>query len=74
MVRVFQSDHEVAPLTDHRDANHRLDRAVRFACTLHLEMRLRRSAREVKRRTLSEYIRQVLERHEDSKDALARVP
>lgn len=63
-----------AALTNQRDANHRLDRAVRFACTRTLELRLRRSAREVKRRTLSEYVRQILERHEDAKDSRETVP
>lgn len=56
------------------DANHRLDSSVRFVCSRHLYKRLRTAAKEVKRRTISEFVRQIIEEYLEAKESRERTP
>lgn len=60
------------PTTD--DSNHKLECSLRVVCTRHLLRRVRAEAREVKRRTVSEFIRTVLEQYFSEKDRRQSVP
>jgi hypothetical protein len=48
------------------DTNHKLDASVRFVCSRVLYRRVRLEARRVKRRTVSEFVRTVLEAYLDA--------
>ena len=56
------------------DANHKLDCSIRFVLSRQLFRLVRAEAAEVKRRSVSEFVRGVIERYFEDRDARSRVP
>lgn len=71
MATVFKSFHGGTALDD---ANHKLDASVRFVCSRQLYRRIAKEARLRKRRTISEWLRELVEAHFEAQDARERVP